>query len=98
MKEDDLIGKMYPDEDWEGAEERLRDFFLFRFGGDQTYLKKRGHPRLRMRHAPFFIGEKERDRWMEIMDEAMRKAETPEDIFQELHNFFYGVADFMRNH
>ncbi len=98
MREDDLVGKMYPDNDWEGAEERLRDFLLFRLGGDDTYIKKRGHPRLRMRHAPYLIGEKERDRWMEIMDEAMKRCEIPEDAFEYLHAFFANVADFMRNH
>lgn len=98
MRNDDLVGKMYPDHDWEGAEERFRDFLLFRFAGDQTYLEKRGHPRLRMRHMPFLIGEKERDRWMDIMDEAMKNADVPDDIAKELHHFFAGVADFMRNH
>lgn len=98
MKEDDLVGKMYPDHDWEGAEKRFRDFLLFRLAGDQTYLKERGHPRLRARHAPFLIGEKERDRWMEIMDQAMRNAQVPDDIFQVLHDFFAGVADFMRQY
>jgi len=98
MRSDDLIGKMYPENDWEGAEERLRDFLLFRFGGDPKYIQERGHPRLRMRHAPFLIGEKERDRWMEIMDEAMRRCEVPDDVFKSLHEFFAGVADFMRNH
>ena len=98
MRSDNLIGKMYPDDDWEGAEKRLRDFLLFRLGGDPTYTRERGHPRLRMRHAPFLIGEKERDRWMEIMDEAMRRSEIPEEAFQTLHPFFAGVADFMRNH
>lgn len=98
MREDDLVGKMYPDNDWEGSEERLRDFLLFRLGGDQTYMKKRGHPRLRMRHAHFFIGEKESARWVEIMDKAMEKTDTPADIKAQLHDFFTGVAEFMRNH
>ena len=98
MREDQLIGKMYPPDDWDGAEERFRDFLLFRFSGDQTYLIKRGHPRLRMRHAPYTIGEKERDRWVEIMDEAMVKTDVPVDVQGFLHQFFLGVADFMRNH
>lgn len=98
MREDDLVGKMYPKNDMEGAEERLRDFLLFRFGGNPAYVEKRGHPRLRMRHMPYLIGEKERDRWVEIMDEAMKRADVPEDIFLTLHEFFAGVADFMRNH
>ena len=98
MRSDDLIGPMYPQHDWDGAEERFRDFLLFRFAGDQTYTMKRGHPRLRMRHAPYLIGEKERDRWMEIMDQAMSKSEIPDDVATMLHDFFSGVADFMRNH
>ena len=59
VKTDELIGPMYPEEDFAGAEERLRDFLLFRFGNDPRYQAKRGHPRLRMRHAPFPIGDAE---------------------------------------
>ena len=62
VRKDDLIGPMYPDGDWDGAEERLRDFLLFRFGAVTRYLEKRGHPRLRARHMPFRIGIAERDR------------------------------------
>ena len=65
IKQDPLIGPMYPEEDLVGAEERLRDFLLFRFGNDPRYQAKRGHPRLRMRHAPFSIGEAEAVRWLE---------------------------------
>jgi len=71
IKTDDLIGPMYPEDDLEAAEERLRDFMLFRFGKDPRYQAKRGHPRLRMRHAPFPIGEAEAERWLELMDEAL---------------------------
>jgi len=53
MKKDDLVGSMYPDDDWEGAEERMRDFLIFRFGGSDKYIQERGHPRLRMRHMGF---------------------------------------------
>ena len=42
MKRDDVIGPMYPDDDWEGSEERLREFLLFRFAGNEDYIKKRG--------------------------------------------------------
>lgn len=59
---DPILGPMYPADDLEGAEERLRDFLIFRFGGPTTYLAKRGHPRLRMRHAPFAVGPAARDR------------------------------------
>ena len=97
VREDDLIGPMYPDDDWEGSEERLRDFLCFRLLGESAYVLKRGHPRLRMRHMPFAIGEAERDRWIELMDAAMAEAEVPAETGESLHAFFYQVADFMRN-
>lgn len=97
VKHDDILGPMYPEADMEGAEERLRDFLLFRLAADETYLQKRGHPRLRARHMPFRIGIKERDRWVELMDAAMKEAEIPEEAATALSAFFAQVADFMRN-
>ncbi len=97
VRADDLIGPMYPDEDWEGAEERLRDFLIFRFGGSDRYIQQRGHPRLRMRHAPFVIGVAERDRWLQLMRQAMDEANLPESAVDHLQAFFEQVADFMRN-
>ena len=97
VREDGLLGPMYPDQDWKGAEDRLRGFLLFRFGGNMAYVEERGHPRLRMRHVPFSIGEAERDRWLELMGEAVREAEVPQEAAQALMTFFANVADFMRN-
>ncbi len=97
MREDDLIGPMYPDNDWAGAEERLRDFLLFRFGADTTYLEKRGHPRLRARHMPFQIGEAEAQRWVEIMNTAAEEVVADPGIRAELLQFFTQVADFLKN-
>ena len=97
VKTDDLIGPMYPDEDWEGAEHRLAGFLIYRFGGSDAYIQQRGHPRLRMRHAPFSIGAKERDRWLEIMEAAMKEVAVPKEIYLNLKTFFEQVADFMRN-
>ena len=97
VREDKVIGPMYPDADWEGAGRRLCDFLVFRFGGPQRYLEERGHPRLRTRHAPFVIGERERDRWLELMDAALHEAELPDEAAALLRAFFGPVADFMRN-
>lgn len=97
VKEDDLLGPMYPQDDWENAEKRLRDFLIFRFGGPPRYIVERGHPRLRMRHAPFSIGVAERDRWLELMGAAMQEVGIPEDLAPTLGGFFAQVADFMRN-
>jgi hemoglobin len=97
VRVDDLIGPMYPAQDWEGSEKRLADFVIYRFGGPQTYLEQRGHPRLRMRHLPFSIGLKERDRWLTLMGEAMRETGVSEEDAQVMIPFFAQVADMMRN-
>ena len=74
---DDLLGPMYPAQDLEGAKQRLRDFLIFRFGGPQTYIEQRGHPRLRARHASFAIGQTARDRWLQLMTRALDEAALP---------------------
>ncbi|PAW61882.1 MAG: hemin transporter [Verrucomicrobiia bacterium Tous-C2TDCM] len=97
VREDDLIGPMYPPDDWEGAEKRLADFLIFRFGGSDRYVEERGHPRLRMRHVPFSIGEAERDRWLKLMGAAMDEMGLAGEARVNLGAFFDQVADFMRN-
>lgn len=97
VKEDDLIGPMYPEQDWEGAERRLSGFLKFRIGGEMAYIEERGHPRLRGRHMPFKIGEAERDRWLVLMAGAMEEVEIPTEAAEPLSAFFAQVADFMRN-
>ncbi|MFK7769302.1 MAG: globin [Mariniblastus sp.] len=97
VREDDLIGPMYPPDDWEGAEERLRGFLIYRFGGSDRYIKERGHPRLRMRHAPFKIGIAERDRWLELMEQAIKEANIDSSQTLNLKVFFEQVAEFLRN-
>ena len=97
VHEDDLLAPLYPDSDWEGAEQRLRDFLVYRFGGPQRYIEERGHPRLRMRHAPFAIGVAERDRWLEIMEASMEETAVPSPSRELLSTSFAQIADFMRN-
>ena len=97
VREDELIGPMYPDQDWVGAEERLREFLLFRFGAVTSYLEKRGHPRLRARHMPFRIGIAERDRWVLLMGEAIEEVVADAGVRDALMEFFAQVADFLRN-
>lgn len=97
VREDDLIGPMYPPEDWAGAERRLADFLIFRFGGSDRYIQERGHPRLRMRHLPFAIGGAERDRWLLLMNSAMDEVGLSGEARANLGAFFDQVADFMRN-
>ncbi len=97
VRQDDLIGPMYPADDWEGAEKRLADFLVYRMGGAPTYLEQRGHPRLRARHFPFPIGTAERDRWLELMGQALQEAALPERETALMTQFFAQVADAMRN-
>ena len=68
---DPVLAPLYPAEDLDGARERLRLFLTQFWGGPQTYSDQRGHPRLRMRHAPFAIGEAQREAWVRLMAAAV---------------------------
>jgi hemoglobin len=94
---DPILGPMYPKNDLAGAEERLRDFLIGRFGGPQRYIEARGHPRLRMRHMPFAIDTAARNQWVTLMDRALDAAKLPDDVTPLLREFFHGVATFMIN-
>ena len=94
---DPILGPMYPKDDLAGAEERLRDFLIGRFGGPERYIERRGHPRLRMRHMPFAIDEAARNRWVMLMDRALEEARFPDEVTTLLREFFHGVATFMIN-
>jgi hemoglobin len=94
---DDILGRMYPRQDLAGAEQRLRDFLIYRFGGPQRYIQERGHPRLRARHLPFRINQDARDRWMQLMDNAFAEARLPREAELGLREFFEQMATFMIN-
>lgn len=97
VRTDDILGPMYPEDDMEGAEERLRDFLVFRFGGPPRYLQKRGHPRLRARHFPFPIDQRARDRWVDLMSNALDEVAFPPEAEALLREFFDAVATAMMN-
>ena len=94
---DDILGPMYPADDLHGAEERLRDFLVGRFGGPQRYIESRGHPRLRMRHMPFRLDQRGRDRWVQLMDRALEQAALPDESAQLLRQFFHHMSTFLMN-
>ncbi len=94
---DDLLGTIYPRDDLEGAEMRLASFLIQRFGGPDDYSQQRGHPRLRMRHAPFAIDRDARDRWMHLMAAALRECSFEADVRQQLIIYFEDAATFMIN-
>ena len=97
VKSDPLLRQMYPDEDFEGAERRLRMFLEQYWGGPHTYSDERGHPRLRMRHAPFAIGVPERDAWLACMKPAVDEMGLSEELYSELWGYLEGAATFMIN-
>lgn len=94
---DDILGPMYPQDDMPGAEARLRDFLVGRFGGPQRYMEQRGHPRLRMRHMPYRLDQAARDRWVQLMERALAEAKLPEESEQLLRAFFHHMASFLMN-
>jgi len=94
---DPILGAMYPAHDLAGAEQRLRDFLIGRFGGPPRYIEERGHPRLRMRHMPFAIDQTARDRWMALMDRAITETQLPPEIAALLREFFHGTTTFLMN-
>jgi len=94
---DDLLAPMYPAEDLAGAEQRLRDYLIYRFGGPAKYIEERGHPRLRARHFPFPITQAARDRWIHLMSNAFAEAELPAEAAAGLRAFFEHMATFMIN-
>ncbi len=94
---DDVLGPMYPADDLAGAETRLRDFLVGRFGGPPRYIAERGHPRLRMRHVPFPITVAARNRWMTLMTRAIEEATLPADVAAHLRAFFNEVGTMLIN-
>ena len=94
---DDILGPMYPPGDLPGAEQRLRDFLVGRFGGPQRYMEQRGHPRLRMRHMPFTIDPAARDRWLQHMTAALDEVRFPPQADAMLRDFFGAVSTMLIN-
>ena len=94
---DPLLRPMYPEEDLGPAAERLRLFLMQYWGGPHTYSQLRGHPRLRMRHAPFRIGPAERDAWLRHMRRAVDSLNLPPDQDATLWDYLERAAHFMVN-
>lgn len=99
VADDPLLLPLYPEQDdLSGAKERLALFLIQYWGGPTTYSDARGHPRLRMRHAPYLIGQAERDAWMARMTEAVEEADGlhPELVTRFL-DYFNMAADHLIN-
>ena len=97
VAEDAILRPIYPEPDLAGAQHRLTLFLAQYWGGPSTYDAERGHPRLRMRHAPFAIGPVERDAWLVRMREAIAASDPPPDVAERLHRYIDMAAEEMRN-
>lgn len=80
-----------------GSRDKLFMFLSGWSGGPPLYMQKFGHPKLRMRHLPFSIGERERDQWLWCMDRAIDAGEYRPAVVEHLKTRFAEIADFMRN-
>ena len=95
---DEVIISLYPDRnDLEGAKERLSLFLIQYWGGPTTYSDERGHPRLRQRHFPFSIGERERDHWLMHMQGAIDAMPTSDSVRTRLSEYMINAAQHLVN-
>jgi hemoglobin len=96
VKADADLSRMFP-EDMTKPKEHLALFLAQFFGGPPEYSRRRGHPRLRMRHLPFTIGQKERDAWLRHMLAALDASGIPEGAAAEMRRYFEDASTFMMN-
>ncbi len=94
---DPVLRPLYPEQDLGPAEVRLRMFLEQYWGGPRTYSEQRGHPRLRMRHAPFVIGLRERDHWLAAMKVAVDESTLDDEHRQRLWAYLEMAADSLVN-
>ncbi len=101
VESDPVLGPMYPADDMDGAKERLMLFLIQFWGGPTTYSDNRGHPRLRMRHAPFPVDRAARDAWLHHMraavDSMLGRVDGGQPVIDALMGYFERSAEFMRN-
>ena len=97
VAEDPLLRPLYPEADLGPAEERLRMFLEQYWGGPGTYSELRGHPKLRMRHAPFRVGPAERDAWLRHMRDAVDSLDLDPALDKTLWEYLERAAMFMVN-
>jgi hemoglobin len=94
---DPVLRAVYPEVDLSAAAERLTLFLIQYWGGPDDYSARRGHPRLRLRHQPFAIGQAERDAWLRHMTAAVESLELPSDIRKALLDYFETTSTAMIN-
>lgn len=97
VAEDPVLRPLYPEDDLGPAAQRLTMFLMQYWGGPNTYSEQRGHPRLRMRHAPFAIDSRARDAWLARMRDALEHLSLPPAYERTLWEYLTSAADSLRN-
>src|ERR1700682_5452763 len=97
VAEDAVLRAVYPEEDLSGATERLTLFLIQYWGGPPTYSERRGHPRLRLRHQPFAIGQVERDAWLSHMTAAVESMNLAPSVRKERLHYLDTASTAMIN-
>ena len=98
VEADPVLLRLYPSpDDLAGARRHLSLFLAQYWGGPPTYSTERGHPRLRMRHAPFSIGPTERDHWLSHMRAAVEALSPPAEVRAALEEYLAIAAQSMVN-
>ena len=97
VADDPLLRPLYPDEDLADAAEHLTLFLIQYWGGPSTYNENRGHPRLRMRHQPFAIGQAERDAWLGHMRAAVESLDLVPAVRKAMIDYFEAASTAMIN-
>jgi hemoglobin len=97
VAEDEVLRPLYPEEDLGPAEERFRTFLMQYWGGPTTYSERRGHPRLRMRHAPFAVTPVAKDHWLTHFRAALDEVALPPEQDAQFWDYVTHAAQFMVN-
>jgi hemoglobin len=97
VAKNEVLRAVYPEEDLTGATERLTLFLIQYWGGPSTYSERRGHPRLRLRHRPFAIGQVERDAWLGYMTAAVESLNLAPAVRKALLDYFDTASTAMIN-
>jgi len=93
----EILRPMYPPDDLTYAREKLKLFLMQYWGGPDEYSQKRGHPRLRMRHAPFVIDDAARQAWLTCMRQALESTSIEQPLKDEMWEYFVMAANAMVN-
>ncbi|GAB2881910.1 globin [Nocardioides pacificus] len=94
---DEILRPMYPEEDLGPAAERFTHFLVQYWGGPSTYSEQRGHPRLRMRHAPYAVNPASKERWLVHFREGLDEVALPPEQDAQLWDYVTHAAQFMIN-